>query len=273
MNKLLFGTAGIPRSTNPQGTAEGILRVAELGLGCMELEFVRSVYISDAYALEVAETAKNAGVTLSAHAPYYLNLNAHEEHKLHATKSYLYKSARTAAKCGAKSVIFHAGFYLGDEPEAVYQVIKKNLSEVLTRLKEDDINITLRPETMGKKTQFGSLEEVLRLSAELEGVLPCIDFSHLHARNGADNSYEEFRGTLERTAQVLGEEALKNMHFHASGIDYGLKGERKHLNFTESDFAYKDLSLALKNSGAGGLLICESPSIEEDALLLQSIYR
>lgn len=273
MDKLLFGTAGIPHSTNPQSTTEGILRVAELGLGCMELEFVRSVYIGNSYALKVAETAKKAGIALSAHAPYYLNLNAHEERKLHATKSYLYKSARTAALCGAKSVIFHAGFYLGDEPETVFEVVKENLREVLTRLREESINITLRPETMGKKTQFGSLEEVLRLSSELEGVMPCIDFSHLHARSGADNSYGEFSNTLKRTTEVLGEEALKDMHFHASGIDYGLKGERKHLNLAESDLAFKELVLALKNAGAGGLLICESPSIEDDALLLQSIYK
>ncbi|HOB22894.1 MAG TPA: hypothetical protein PKI30_08590, partial [Bacillota bacterium] len=103
----------------------------------------------------------------------------------------------------------------------------------------------LRPELMGKPTQFGSLEELLRLSQELP-VLPCLDFSHFHARTGEFNTFEEFASILEQLEQALGEEALKNLHLHISGIDYGPKGERKHLVFADADFNYQELMNVLK---------------------------
>jgi len=125
---------------------------------------------------------------------------------------------------------------------------------------------------LGKGTQFGTVEEVINLSAELERVLPVIDFSHWHARTGANNSYEEFAAILEQIKQKLGRPALEKMHMHISGIKYGPKGELKHLNLQDSDLNYPDLMKALKNYGAGGFVICESPNLEEDAMLLQKTY-
>jgi deoxyribonuclease-4 len=125
---------------------------------------------------------------------------------------------------------------------------------------------------MGKPSEFGTVEEVLDLCTELEGVAPCIDFSHWHARTGAFNSYPEFASILQRVKERLGRAALDNMHIHVSGIAYGKKGEIKHLNLKESDFQYAELLQALKDYDAWGIVICESPNLEEDALLLQETY-
>ena len=143
MAGLLFGTAGIPLSTWPQTTIDGIKRTAELGLDCMELEFVQGVYLKEEDAIIVAETAERAGIRLSAHAPYFLNFNAYEPRKLRASQGILYKAARIASICGAESVVFHAGFYLGDSPQQTYQTIKKYLAEVIVKMKEEDIRIML----------------------------------------------------------------------------------------------------------------------------------
>lgn len=272
MAELLFGTAGIPHSTRPQTTIDGIKRVAELGLGCMELEFVQGIYLKEDEARLVAETAADSGVRLSAHAPYFLNFNAHEPKKLRVSQGILRRTAHIAAICGVESVVFHAGFYLGDRPEEAYQTVKKYLSEVLDRLREENIQICLRPELSGKGSQFGSLDEILRLCTELEGVAPTIDFAHWHARTGGYNSYPEFSQILEQIKEKLGNAALKNMHIHLSGIDYGAKGERKHLDLEESDLNYIELLKALADYQARGLLICESPHQEEDALLLKASY-
>jgi len=129
MAGLIFGTAGIPLSTWPQTTIDGIERVAELGLDCMELEFVQGVYLKEEDAVMAAETAKKAGIRLSAHAPYFLNFNAHEPRKLRASQGMLYKAAYIASICGAESVVFHAGFYLGDMPQQTSQTIKKYLAD------------------------------------------------------------------------------------------------------------------------------------------------
>ncbi len=272
MAGLLFGTAGIPLSTWPQTTMDGIKRVAELGLDCMELEFVQKVYLDEEEASLVAEAAGNTGIRLSAHAPYFLNFNAHEPRKLRASQAILLKTARIASICDAQSVVFHAGFYLGDPPAKAYQTVKKYLAEVVARLEEEDIRLWLRPEVSGKGSQFGSLEEILGLCSELEGTAPCIDFAHWHARTGGFNSYLEFTSVLEQVTGMLGGNALENMHLHISGIEYGAKGERRHLQLQKSDLQYIELLRALKDYKVGGMVICESPNQEEDALQLKESY-
>ena len=125
---------------------------------------------------------------------------------------------------------------------------------------------------MGKRTQFGTLEEVLALSSEIEGVMPCLDFSHMHARAGNENSYSEFMTILSKVEEALGKEGLSNMHMHVSGIEYDRNGEKKHLTLKESDFNYPELLRAFKEFEIRGLVICESPVLEEDALLLRKTY-
>ncbi len=269
---LLFGTAGIPGSTKIKSTQSGIERIAELGLGCMEMEFVQGVRMSEAGAYLVAETAAKTGVKLSAHAPYFINFNAHEPEKIRASQKRLLQTARIAWLCGAESIVFHAAFYLGDSPEKVYNMVKKHLRETLTQLKQENNQVWIRPEIMGKHSQFGTIEEILNLCTEVEGLAPCIDFAHWHARTGGFNSYREFASILVQIEEKLGRTALDNMHIHVSGIAYGGKGEIKHLNLKESDFQYAELLEALKDYYVKGIIICESPNPEEDALLLQATY-
>ena len=272
MGELLFGTAGVPRSAETDTTIDGIKRIARLGLGCMEIEFVRRVTMGEAGARLVAEVAAEEGIKLSAHAPYYINFNAHEPEKITASQERLYRTAKIASLCGAQNAIFHTAFYLGDEPEKAYGVIKKSLEELLGRLEREKIRITLRPEVMGKPSQFGTVEEVIKLCNELKGLAPCMDFAHWHARSGADNSYEEFVSVLKQFEKGLGRAALEDMHIHLSGINYGPKGERNHLNLEESDLQYIEFLRAIRDYEVGGRVICESPNLKEDAMLLQKTY-
>jgi deoxyribonuclease-4 len=238
----------------------------------MELEFVQGVRMGEAGARLVAETARSEGIKLSAHGPYYINLNAREPEKVAASQERILQTARIGAICGAESIAFHAAFYLGDPPEKAYQVVKKSLAEIINQLKRENNRVWVRPEVMGKPSQFGTIEEILKLGTELEGVGICMDFAHWHARTGKSNSYPEFASILEQIKRGLGDQALADMHIHASGIAYGQKGERNHLNLEESDLHYVELLQALKDYKARGLVICESPNLEEDALLLQETY-
>lgn len=270
---LLFGTAGVPHTADPASTIGGIERVAALGLSCMEIEFVQRVQMSEATALKVAEAAARTGVRLSVHAPYYINLNAREPEKVIASQRRLLKAARIGALCGAGSIAFHAAFYMGDPPDRAYDTIRRHLSEVLEQLDGEGNRAWLRPELMGRGTQFGSLEELLRLSLDLERVAPCLDLAHWHARTGAYNSYDEWIAMFQRVEERLGRSALESMHVHLAGIEFGVRGEKRHLNLADSDMKYRDLLRALRDAGARGLLICESPNLEEDALLLQETFR
>jgi len=273
MGRLLFGTAGVPLSARARTTQAGIERIAELGLECLEVQFVQGVKMTKEAALPVGKLAAQKRVALTAHAPYAINLNAREPEKVKASQERLLQSARVAAVLGAKGVVFHAAFYLADSTTAVYANVKKHLEEVRTMLKREGNQVLLRPEVTGKASQFGSIEELLSLSAEIEGVAPCLDFSHWHARTGEANSYPEFVSILDQVEAKLGKQALGNMHIHLSGIHYGRKGELKHLELRESDLRYKELLKALKTREVSGLIVCESPNLEQDALLLQQSYR
>ncbi|WP_292375174.1 TIM barrel protein [Methanosarcina sp. UBA411] len=269
---LLFGTGGIPRSTKGTSSVSGIKRIRELGLDCMELEFVQGVRMSEKGAKNVLETAKKEEVALSVHAPYYINLNSYEEDKLKASIERIYQAARIGSLCGAESVVLHAGFYQKSSKKHTFENVSKALSELAGQLRNEGIPAILRPETMGKRTQFGTLEEVLSLSAEIERVLPCLDFCHLHAREGKENSYSEFTEILSMVEESLGKEGLLNMHMHIAGVEYGMNGEKRHLNLKESDLNYPELMKALKEFKIRGRVILESPILEEDALMLREIY-
>ena len=268
--RLLFGTAGTPISSKGSDSISGIKRVHELGLGCMELEFVRGVKMGERTALAVGKAAKELDIRLSVHAPYYINLNADGE-TLAKSKERILNSARIGNICGAKSVVIHAGFFQKETRQVVYEKIKKALIEIREKLNSEGVDILLRIETMGRKSQFGSLDDVLEIT-EIEGVKPCIDFSHLHAVTGKNNSKEEFVSILTRLEERLGREGLDNMHIHVSGIEYSEKGEKNHLVFEESDFNYKELTQVFVDFDIKGMVICESPNLEEDALLLKSEY-
>lgn len=193
---------------------------------------------------------------------------------MEASKLRILQTARIAHLMGASGIVFHPAFYGKQKSATVLAKVIKELTEVREILDQEDNKVILRPETTGKPTQFGDLPETLKITKEIPGVLPCIDFSHLHARsNGLMNNYDEFCGILEQTAECLGDYWVNNAHFHISGIEYTSKGEKKHLILEESDLNYGELLKAVHSFGLNGTIICESPNLEEDTLLLQKTYR
>jgi deoxyribonuclease-4 len=269
---LFFGTAGVPASSPKPDSRTGIAHIRELGLDCMELAWVRRVSMGEKTATKVRQKAEKCQVALSVHAPYYINLNSAEADKVEASRRRILKAARAGWLCGARNIVFHAAFYHDDLPEVVYERVKRHLVELTQELRAEGNDTVLRPETTGKQSQFGTLEELLALSREVEGVAPCVDFAHLHARTGQNNSYEEFATILSKIKGTLGQAGLEDMHIHLSGIEYGPKGERKHVMLAEADMHYREVLQALRDFGVKGLLICESPDQEVDALILQEVY-
>jgi len=273
MEKLVFGTAGIPIGTKPRTYDAAFEYLKTLALEGMEIEFVRGVNMNPQTVKMVKQLAAEQGLTLTAHGPYYINLNSQEQDKIEASKKRILDTARVTHSCGGFSITFHAAFYMGMSKEYTYNTVKSGFEEIINTLKSENINIWVRPETTGKGTQWGDLDEIIRLSKELDMVLPCVDFSHLHARYaGKYSTYDEFAQVFERIGNEVGAYALENFHAHIAGIEYGLKGEKKHLNLEESDMNYKDLMRAFKDFDVKGIVISESPNIEGDALLLQEYY-
>ena len=271
---LIFGTVGAPTSTpkKPGGTVGGIRQIAEVGLGALELAWVQSVRISEAKCAEIRAAASDTGVALSVHAPYFINLNAFAT-EWPKSRKRLMDAAHYGHLAGATEIVFHPGSYFGLAPEAVLAVAIPRLRGCVEELRAAGNPVTLRPETMGKGALLGSLQDALVMAEEVEGILPCLDFAHLHARAGGQaNTRVEWEAMLKEMQRRLGSRALQRVHIHLSGIEYTPKGEKRHLPLAEADFRYKDLLRALHDSGVSGRVLCESPILEVDALTLQRTW-
>jgi len=270
-----FGTVGSPKSTPRGGTVGGVKRLAELGLDALELGWVRSVRVSEKTAARIRETAHQADVALSVHAPYFINLNADDE-EWPRSRQRLLDAAYWGWKAGATDIVFHPGSYFGRDAGHVLPKVLDRLGEIIRTLDEQGVRVVLRPETMGKGSMIGSLEDVLAMSRAFPGwVEPCLDFAHLHARpgDGSMNTYHEWRRLLEQYAEALGSGALQRLHIHLSGIAYGPKGEKEHLPFADADLNVRALFQALHDVGAKGRILCESPILEDDALYLKRLWQ
>lgn len=272
-DKLNFLTAGMPLATGKGSYKKALEILSDMDLDGMELEFVHGVRMSDENRALVKKAVEEKNMIITAHAPFYVNLNSKEQEKIDASVMRIFETAAVGKEAGAFSITFHAAYYLGQDKETVYNQVKTQISRILDLVKEQNFEIWIRPETTGKATQWGDLDEIIRLSNEFDKVLPCIDFSHLHARTvGEFNTYDEFSYILENIGNKIGRYALDNFHAHLAGIEYTSKGERQHLNLKESDMNYVDLLRVLKEFEVKGALVCESPNIEGDAKLLKETY-
>lgn len=270
-DKLNFITAGMPLRTGKGSYPQAFNVLKEMNLDGMELEFVHGVRMSDTNRDFVKNMSKDFIIT--AHGPFYINLNSQEEEKIDASLQRIIDTASVASEAGAFSITYHAAFYMGKDKETVYNQVKTQTRRIIEILENENINVWIRPETTGKATQWGDIDEIINLSKEFEQVLPCVDFSHLHARTAGEyNTYDEFSKVLEKMGNEIGQYALENFHGHLAGIEYTAKGEKQHLNLENSDMNYKDLLKAMKEFGVKGALVCESPNIEDDCKLIKTYY-
>jgi deoxyribonuclease-4 len=263
-----FGTVGSPLGTpkKPGGSVGAIEFSKSIGLDTLELGWVQSVRVTEATCALIKAMAAEQNVSLSVHAPYFINLNADEE-EWPKSRKRLMDAAHYGNLAGATDIIFHPGSYFERPPADVLKVAIPRLKECIKELRNAKNPVTLRPETMGKSAMLGSLEDTLAMSKAIDGVLPCLDFAHLHARpgDGTVNSVREWSQILEMYQASLGKDALKSLHIHLSGIEYGPKGEKNHLALGESDLKINFLFEVLKDFGCTGRILCESPIMEADA--------
>jgi deoxyribonuclease-4 len=270
-----FGTVGSPLSTakKPGGSIGACHRIQELGLDALELGWVNSVRVSEGTCLQIAGAGVECDVAISVHAPYFINLNADDE-EWPKSRKRLMDAAYFGHLAGATDIVFHPGSYFGRSPVEVLEKAIPRLQGCVDELRQSGNPVKLRPETMGKSAMLGSLEDTLEMSRLVPGVSPCIDFAHLYARtgDGTVNTYEEWCRVLDSVGTQLGQAALQELHIHLSGIEYGPKGEKNHVKVEESQIDIKAIFKALKTYHCRGRILCESPAMEDDALIMKKMY-
>lgn len=270
---LRFAVAGAPLSTpGARGSLLGLKRAHELGIQAMELEWVQSVPKNPEHMLKIRELAESLDITLTVHAPYYVNLNSPEKATLMASIKRILDALSMSELAGVRSVCVHAAFNLGQSPDVVYKNVSKAVAMIMDKKAKLFPHVNLALETMGKQAQFGTMEDSLKISKEF-GNYPCVDPAHLHARaNGGVNSKKEWNEMFDLYEKYLGKKSLKNVHMHFSGIAYGEKGEKNHLPLQDSDANWEDFLKVLSERKIEGTVVCESPAMEDDTLLMKETY-
>ena len=254
---IRFGPAGLG------GVKDSIFNLEDyhkLGLRTCEIAFTYGVYIKNKEdAIKIGKTAKKLDISLSIHAPYWINLNSSEKKKVEKSKQRILKCCEIGTYLNAKKVVFHPGYYGKDNKEKTYESIKKQILDMQRIIKEKKYTPKLAPETTGKINVFGSIDEIKKLVKET-GCSFCIDFAHILAREKDYNFTKvlnEFRGYRE-------------IHIHFSGINYTEKGEKNHKK-TPLNELKKLISNLPKNKNI--TIINESPDPVEDSVLGLKIYR
>jgi len=277
---IYFGPAGASDSFYAQGHKSSLDMpqwLANLGLNAFEYQSTRGVKIGEEMAVKLGQLASRHGIKLSLHAPYYINLAARDEEMKSKTKGHLLKSMKTASLMGAKVVVFHPGSGSGGDRKEILAGAKRFLKDILSEVEAEGAGgVQLAPETMGKKNQLGSLEEVLELCEIGPGVVPAVDFGHLHALSGgALVDRQAFEAVLKLIQERLGRAYVKNLHIHFSPVEFTGAGEKKHGTTLETNLGpgFGPLAEILVEWDLTPTIICESAGRQaEDAIIYRDIY-
>lgn len=261
---IRIGIAGIPHSAKGRGTEAGIVRLRELGLDAMEVQFGRNVYMTDEAAKASAAVAAREDVSLSVHAPYYVNLTSKSEQTRTKSKEWIMRSARVASLLGASIVTIHAA----REPQP--EVVVDSFGEIVRSLKKEHVTVPLGLETMGDLGEFGSLEDVIEVVRKVPGTGIVLDFAHIYARtDGGLRTREDFEAVLDQAGKVK----KGGFHIHFSGIEHKDCREVRHVPLGATGPDPVLFSEALTDMGRDATIVCESPLLEEDALKLREAFR
>ncbi len=270
--KVRFGPAG-----KPLGFKGDIVKVPaflrEIGLNALEVQQVRQINIKKDKALEINKEAKENDVLLSLHAPYAINFSSEKEETIEASKKRLLMALEVAHWLDAYIVVFHPGYYGLRKPREALEIAINAIKEVADLARKKKLKPLIGPETMGKKSQLGSLDEVIEMVKEIPNSKPVLDFPHIHAREGGIlNTRKDYEKILEMLEEEIGKKAFNPLHIHFTKIEYSEKGERKHHPLGEG-YGPKFIPLAdiMVEEELEATIISESPILEQDALKMKRI--
>lgn len=275
-----FGPAGSAESFKVMGYKSS-LQIPEylnkFSLDCFEYQCGRGVNIGEEKAKELGNVAKEKGITLSLHAPYYISMSSVEEEKRLNSVNYILASAGAVNAMGGDRIVVHTGSCGKISREKALSLAIDTMKLALDALKNEGLShIHICPETMGKVNQLGTLTEVMELCKIDESLIPCIDFGHLNARDlGILKSKEDFEGVLNQIENDLGKDRLNIFHSHFSKIEYTTGGEKRHLTFEDTVYGpdFEPLMELVYKKGLNPTFICESAGTQtEDAKQMKDYY-
>ncbi len=263
---IYLGPGGTPHGV--KGTEASMKYLEEEGLNAMEVQFVRGARMKESTAKTIGDKAEKHSIRLSVHAPYYINLNSEKEETIEKSKERIMKSARLGDIMGARVITVHAGYYGELSSEETTKIIGENIVECGEMIEEEDLDVKIGLEQMGRKKSWGTLEEISKVMEMSDAVVPVLDFAHYHARfNGILQSQEDFGELIEKYESIHD----GPLHSHFSSIEYNDTGERSHLNLEDKDPDFELLAPLLYKRSYDITVICETPELDRDSLRMKEI--
>lgn len=251
--------------------------LAEMGLNGYEIECGRGVRIGAKTYELLPGIARENGITLTLHAPYFISLSSEKEETRLKSLDYIQESAEAAQRLGARKIVVHSGSCAKMSREQALALATDTLQRAQQRLDENGLSdIIICPETMGKINQLGTLSEVIELCKIDERFLPCVDFGHLNARTlGGIKTKADYAAILDEIENKLGHDRLKHFHVHFSRIMYTAGGEKEHLTFEDKEYGpeYEPLMELFYERDLEPTIICESAGTQaEDAAEMKRFF-
>jgi len=249
----------------------------KIGLDAYEIQCGRGVRMKDDAAVQIGESAKQNGISLSVHAPYYISMSGLDEEKRLNSINYILQSANLAKLSGATRIVIHTGSCSKVSREHALDLAKDTFRLAVKAMDDNGYdNISMCPETMGKINQLGTLEEVLELCSIDERMIPAIDFGHINAREqGSLKTADDFEKIILAVKNKLGEYRAKHFHVHFSKIEYSSGGEKKHLTFEDEVFGpeFEPFAEVIFRHSLEPTIICESDNtMSKDALYMKQYF-
>ncbi len=277
--EIKFGPAGNAQSFADAGfkaTVDAPRWLREMGLNAYEYQCGRGVNIGEETARKIAVQAALHDIAMSLHAPYYINLSNRDEERVQKNIGYVLASCQAATWLGADRIVVHTGGVGKQSRTKAFENTKENVRDILNAVEQAGYTTTICLETMGKQSVIGSAEEIFELVALDDRLLPCIDFGHLNARTcGKCSTEEEFAQVLDLMENTIGTERARVFHSHFSHIEYGPKGEVRHLTFADEQYGpdFSPLAKLIAQRGWTPRFICESAGTQaEDAKQMMEMY-
>lgn len=274
-----FGPAGNPDAFYEQGYKASVQMpewLAGLGLTAYEYQCSRGANVREETAQAIGSKAKEHGIKVSIHAPYYISLATEDETIAQNTQRHFLRTLEVANWMGADRVVFHIGGPGKQSREKAMERVKRAFALVLEQMEKRGIaGIYLLPETMGKQNQLGNLDEVLELCQMSKWVIPAVDFGHLHAVTGGKYTTKaEFDNVFYTVGESLGREVAASLHIHFSKIEFTKAGEKRHWTFADPfGPPHEPLLEVCAKQGYMPRYICESAGTQAiDAKSMQHVY-
>lgn len=269
---VIFGPAGRP--VDYKGSAfKACGYIADEGLMAYEYQAGRGLRIGEKSANILKEESQKEDILVSLHAPYYINLSAVEDKKLDMSIEVLMKAAQAAEWMRAYRIVFHPGYYSKNSSSDALAIAKGAIEKVISNLDDEGItDYTFAPETTGKRSQLGNIDEIIDLCSSFDCFEPTIDFAHIHARGrGYIKKKEDYNCILSKLEDNLD---IDRLHCHFTRIEYTKAGERRHHTFEETEYGpeLKWLLESFIENDWKATIICETPLLDKDALKMKELY-